>query len=127
MYNLSVGKNRYESLQTAVGIQAAHHIGKLSLNAEIGGAVEHGDKHSRVQASFADGTVRFATTGQETGKLIGTAGIGVGYRLTPDTKLSLDYNGQWRKHYNNQSGTVSLKKCRSKSVVLESVVLKSSF
>ncbi|TWV83927.1 autotransporter domain-containing protein [Moraxella sp. VT-16-12] len=108
VYNLAVNKNTYESLTSTLGVKANYTIGKLNLNATLAGGFENGDKRSRAQASFVSSNVGFSTTGHEVGKHFGVAGVGVGYQLTPKAKLSLGYQGQWRKNYDSQSGTLAL-------------------
>ena len=108
VYNLSVAKNKYQSLSSTIGVQANYHAGNLALNATVAGVLENGDKHSHAHASLAGGAVNFDILGHEVGKTSAIFGVGLGYELTPKVKLSLDYQGQWRKNHDTQSATVAL-------------------
>ncbi|MDO5769418.1 MAG: autotransporter outer membrane beta-barrel domain-containing protein, partial [Psychrobacter sp.] len=111
VYNLNVDDNTYESMRWTAGLRLSQALTPtLSLTGELAGAIENGDKHSDITASFADmPNAKFNTIGQEVGREIGIAGIGLSYAPTPRTTISANYRGEWRDNYDDQGAAIVFK------------------
>ena len=110
VYNLNVDENTYESMRWTAGIKVAQPIAPtLSLTGELAAAIENGDKHSDISASFANmPNASFTTIGQEVGREIGIAGVGLSYTPTANTKIGVNYRGEWRDNYKDQGAAIVL-------------------
>ena len=110
VYNLNVDENTYESMRWTAGLRMSQPITPtLALTGKLAGAIENGDKHSDITASFAEmPNAKFTTIGQEVGREIGIAGIGLSYTPTANTKLSANYQGEWRDNFEDQGAAIVL-------------------
>lgn len=107
-YNLAVYKATYQNFISTLGVRGHAAITpRLSLNATASVGVDNGDVRSNTQASLLgfDGH-RFGVLGHEVGKVISTAGVGISYKPTANSTLSLNYQGQWRDNYDNQGAAL---------------------
>jgi len=111
VYNLNVDENTYKSTRWTAGVNMAQALTpKLSLTGQLAAAIENGDRRSNITASFLEmPNDKFTTFGQDVGREIGIAGIGLSYAPTPMTNLSLAYRGEWRDNYNDQGASIGLK------------------
>lgn len=103
-YGLTVDKATYESLISTVGVRGSANITpRLAITGVASVGLDNGDRRSDISATFAgfEGQ-RFGVLGHEVGKTITGAGLGISYQPTANSTLSLNYQGQWRKNYDNQ-------------------------
>jgi outer membrane autotransporter protein len=109
-YNLNVDENTYESLRWTAGLRMSQPITPtLALTGQLAGAIENGDQQSDITASFASmPNAKFTTRGQEVGREIGIAGIGLSYTPTAATKVSVNYRGEWRDNFEDQGAAIVL-------------------
>jgi len=109
-YNLNVDENTYESLRWTAGLRMSQPITPtLALTGQLAGAIENGDQQSDITANFASmPNAKFITRGQEVGREIGIAGIGLSYTPTAATKVSVNYRGEWRDNYEDQGAAIVL-------------------
>ena len=103
-FNLAVEKQKYNSMRSTLGVHLSQPIGqKVSLTGTLAGAIENGDPRTDITASFVNTpNSRFTTLGQEVGREVGIAGVGLSYKPTANTSISANYTGEWRKNYDNQ-------------------------
>ena len=111
VYNLNVDENTYESMRWTAGLRLSQPLTPtLALTGQLAGAIENGDKQSDITASFADmPNAKFNTIGQEVGREIGIAGIGLSYTPTANTTISANYLGEWRDNYQDQGAAIIFK------------------
>ena len=110
VYNLNVDENKYESMRWTAGLRMSQLLTpKLALTGQLAAAIENGDKHSDITASFIGmPNDKFTTVGQEVGREIGIAGIGLSYTPTSNMKISAGYRGEWRDNYDDQGASIAL-------------------
>ncbi|MBI0425806.1 autotransporter domain-containing protein [Psychrobacter sp. NG27] len=110
VYNLNVDENTYESMRWTAGLRLSQALTPtLALTGQLAAAIENGDRRSDITASFISmPNDEFTTIGQEVGREIGIAGIGLSYTPTINTKLSVGYRGEWRDNYDSQGANISL-------------------
>lgn len=110
VYNLNVDENKYESLRWTAGLNLSQALTPtLALTGQLAAAVENGDRRSDITASFVGmPNDEFNTIGQEIGREIGIAGIGLSYTPTATMKISAGYRGEWRDNYDDQGASISL-------------------
>ena len=110
VYNLDVDENTYESLRWTAGVKMSQALTpKLALTGQLAAAIENGDKYSDITASFVGmPNDKFTTIGQEVGREIGIAGIGLSYSPTANMKISAGYRGEWRDNYDDQGASIAL-------------------
>ena len=91
-------------MRSTLGVNLSQPIGqRVSLTGTLAGAIENGDPRTDITASFVDTpNSRFTTLGQEVGREVGVAGVGLSYKPTANTSISANYTGEWRKNYDNQ-------------------------
>ena len=110
VYNLDVNDNTYESMRWTAGLKMAQALTpQITLTGQVAAVIENGDRYSDTSASFANNPDTFTTIGQEVGREMGIAGIGIRYMPTPFTALSAGYNGKWGDNYADQGASVALK------------------
>ncbi|MGP4907073.1 autotransporter domain-containing protein [Psychrobacter faecalis] len=110
VYNLNVDENKYESMRWTAGLRMSQLLTpKLALTGQLAAAIENGDKYSDITASFVGmPNDKFTTIGQEVGREIGIAGIGLSYTASPNMKISAGYRGEWRDNYDDQGASIAL-------------------
>ena len=110
VYNLNVDENKYESMRWTAGLRLSQLLTpKLALTGQLAAAIENGDQHSDITASFIGmPNDKFTTVGQEVGREIGIAGIGLSYSPTANMKISAGYRGEWRDNYDEQGASIAL-------------------
>ena len=110
VYNLNVDENKYESMRWTAGLRMSQLLTpKLALTGQLAAAIENGDKYSDITASFVGmPNDKFTTIGQEVGREIGIAGIGLSYTASPNIKISAGYRGEWRDNYDDQGASIAL-------------------
>lgn len=109
VYNLNVEENKYQSLRWSAGINLSQALtDKLAITGQLAGAIENGDQHSDITASFVGSNDSFKTIGQDIGQEIGIVGIGISYMPTARTTLSAGYRGEWRENYDDQGANVAV-------------------
>lgn len=110
VYNLAVDENKYESMRWTAGLKMSQNLTpQFAITGQLAAAIENGDQRSDVTASFISmPNSNFTTIGQEIGREIGIAGIGISYMPTAKTTLSAGYRGEWRENYDDQGASISL-------------------
>ena len=110
VYNLNVDENTYESMRWTAGLRLSQALTPtVAVTGQLAAAIENGDHRSDITASFIDmPNDKFTTVGQEVGREIGIAGIGLSYMPTINTKLSVGYRGEWRDNYDDQGASIAL-------------------
>ncbi len=107
-YDLSVEKATYQTLRSTLGVRGHQAITpRLALTGTLAAGVDNGDKRSDAHAQFAgfEGQ-NFGVLGHDVGDAFGMAEIGISYKPTPNSTLSLNYQGQWRDNYDNQGAVL---------------------
>ena len=107
-YNLAVQKATYQSLKSTIGIRGYNVIApRLALTSMLSAGMDNGDAHNDVHAEFRGfANHGFTLTSHDIGKAFGVVGLGMTYKPTTNTTLSLGYQGQWRKNYDNQGAVL---------------------
>ncbi|OBX61201.1 autotransporter outer membrane beta-barrel domain-containing protein [Moraxella lacunata] len=107
VYNLAVQKASFNEISQNFGIRLQQAISpRTTITGELSGSV-YGGERTPITASFvnADDSA-FTLNGQELGRTAGNVGLGMTYKPTTNTTLSLGYQGQWRKNYDNQGAAL---------------------
>lgn len=110
VYNLDVSEDTYESMRWTAGLRMSQLLtSKLALTGQLAAAIENGDQQSDITASFVGmPNDKFTTIGQEVGREIGIAGIGLSYTPMANMKISAGYRGEWRDNYDDHGASIAL-------------------
>ncbi|UXZ04113.1 autotransporter outer membrane beta-barrel domain-containing protein [Moraxella nasicaprae] len=110
-YNLAINTDTHTNLQNSIGVKGRIGSPTLALTGLLSVGADAGSRRSDISGRFADtANTQFGVLGHEVSKGFGQAGLGVVYTPTDTTTLSLAYEGQWRKHYDNQGVSLTFEK-----------------
>ncbi|MBI1309021.1 MAG: autotransporter domain-containing protein [Proteobacteria bacterium] len=108
--NLSVGKNTTEELVWSADARVAHRLSAATmLEATLGVGYDSIGDASSVSANFTGGGAAFTVNGLKPSPWLGRGGAKVTTQTYGDTEVSLNYDAEVRKNFNNQTASVKLK------------------
>ncbi|RMH89008.1 autotransporter domain-containing protein [Lysobacter pythonis] len=109
--DLSVNSEAFSSLVWRLGVRGEYKVDeKLAFFGHTAVGVESLDKAASVSAAFAGsaGNV-FTTQGVNSGRMVGSVGLGAVYRPVQRLEVSARYGADWRKGYTGQDASVTLR------------------
>ncbi|VEW11747.1 Extracellular serine protease precursor [Moraxella caviae] len=107
LFSLDVAKQDFESLKFSAGVAGKLPLtDKLGLTAKIGGGYDAGDNFGYISGSFVGTDGSNFTTGQKVSREFAEAGVGLAYKPSQNSQLSLGYQGGWRSGYQEHGGAV---------------------